>query len=163
MLGLKSNNVSKRCPRCLIWWPSVTIRPHDDVIKWKHFPRYWPFVRGIHQSPLNSPHKGQWRRALIFYLICAWTTVEQTIERPVSWNPLHPLWRHCIVTGMVSHGYQNQMSLFKQKTFSNAFSWKDNFVFWFKLRGSSLFMVQITTVNIGSRNGLMPLSSHGVK
>ena len=21
---------------------------HDDVIKWKRFPRYWPFVRGIH-------------------------------------------------------------------------------------------------------------------
>ena len=20
---------------------------HDDVIKWKHFPRYWPFARGI--------------------------------------------------------------------------------------------------------------------
>ena len=20
---------------------------HDDVIKWKHFPRYWPFVRGF--------------------------------------------------------------------------------------------------------------------
>ena len=33
---------------------------HDDVIKWKHFPRYWPFVRGIHRSPVNSPHKGQW-------------------------------------------------------------------------------------------------------
>ena len=32
---------------------------HDDVIKWKHFPRYWPFVRGIHRSPVNSPHKGQ--------------------------------------------------------------------------------------------------------
>ena len=27
---------------------------HDDVINWKHFPRYWPFVRGIHWSPLNS-------------------------------------------------------------------------------------------------------------
>ena len=24
---------------------------HDDVTKWKHFPRYWPFVRGIHRSP----------------------------------------------------------------------------------------------------------------
>ena len=24
---------------------------HDDVIKWKHFPRYWPLVRGIHRSP----------------------------------------------------------------------------------------------------------------
>ena len=45
---------------------------HDDVIKWKHFPRYWPFVRGIHRSPVNSPHKGQWRGALIFSLICGW-------------------------------------------------------------------------------------------
>ena len=33
---------------------------HDDVIKWKHFPRYWPFVRGIHRSRL-------------FSLIFAWT------------------------------------------------------------------------------------------
>ena len=49
------------------WWLSV----HDDVIKWKHFPRYWPFVRGIHRSPVNSPHKGQWRGALMFSLICA--------------------------------------------------------------------------------------------
>ena len=24
------------------------------------------------QSPVNSPHKGQWRGALMFYLICAW-------------------------------------------------------------------------------------------
>ena len=45
---------------------------HDDVIKWKHFPRYWPFVRGIHRSPVISPHKGQWRGALMFSLICAW-------------------------------------------------------------------------------------------
>ena len=45
---------------------------HDDVIKWKHFPRYWPFVRGIHRSPVNSPHKGQWRGVLVFSLIFAW-------------------------------------------------------------------------------------------
>ena len=44
---------------------------HDDVIKWKHFPRYWPFVRGIYRSPANSP-QGQWRGALMFSLICAW-------------------------------------------------------------------------------------------
>ena len=44
---------------------------HDDVIKWKYFPRYWPFVRGIHRSLVNSPHKGQWRGALMFTLICA--------------------------------------------------------------------------------------------
>ena len=45
---------------------------HDDVIKWKYFPRHWPFVRGIHRSPVNSPHKGQWRGALVFSLICVW-------------------------------------------------------------------------------------------
>ena len=45
---------------------------HDDVMKWKHFPRYWPFVRGIHRSPVNSPHKGQWRGVLMFSFICAW-------------------------------------------------------------------------------------------
>ena len=45
--------------------------PHDDVIKWKHFPRYWPFVRGIHRFPVNYPHKGQWRGDLMFSLICA--------------------------------------------------------------------------------------------
>ena len=45
---------------------------HYDVIKWKHFPRYWPFVRGIHRSPVNSSNKGQWRRALMFSLIFTW-------------------------------------------------------------------------------------------
>ena len=45
---------------------------HDYVIKWIHFPRYWLFVRGIHRSPVNSPHKGQWHGALMFSLICVW-------------------------------------------------------------------------------------------
>ena len=31
---------------------------HGDVINWKYFPRYWPFVRGIHRSPVNSLQKG---------------------------------------------------------------------------------------------------------
>ena len=59
-----------------VGWPSETLEgnktPHDDVIKWKHFPRYSPFVRGIHRSPVISPHKGQWRGALMFSLTCAW-------------------------------------------------------------------------------------------
>ena len=49
------------------------IKHHDDIIKLKHFPLYWPFVRGIHRSLMNSPKKGQWwRGALVFYLIGAW-------------------------------------------------------------------------------------------
>ena len=50
----------------------LIIPMHGDVIKWKHFPRYWPFVWGIHRSPVNSPHKGQWRGALMFSFICDW-------------------------------------------------------------------------------------------
>ena len=45
---------------------------HDDVIKWKHFLHYRPFVQEINWSPVNSPHKGQWRGALMFPWICAW-------------------------------------------------------------------------------------------
>ena len=48
---------------------------HDDVIKWKHFSRNWPSVRGIHRPPANSLQKGQWRGVLIFSLICAWINV----------------------------------------------------------------------------------------
>ena len=53
------------------WKFRMCYKSHDDVIKWKHFPRYWPFVRGIHRSRVNSPHKGQWRGALMFSLIYA--------------------------------------------------------------------------------------------
>ena len=37
-------------------------------ITWKHFLRYWPFERGIHRSPVEPLHKGQWRGALMFSL-----------------------------------------------------------------------------------------------
>ena len=71
---------------------------HDDVIKWKHFPHNWPFVRGIHRSPVkNSPHKGRWCRALMFSWICVWK--KKTLSKqPWGWwfeTPSHPLWRHC--------------------------------------------------------------------
>ena len=56
----------------ITWSGSMAPDNHDDVIIWKHFPCYWPFVRGIHRSPVNSPHKGQWLGALMFCLICAW-------------------------------------------------------------------------------------------
>ena len=47
-----------------------------NVVSWRRhqmetFLRCWHF-RGIHRSPVNSPHKGQWLGALTFSLICAW-------------------------------------------------------------------------------------------
>ena len=64
---------------------------HDDVIKWKHFPRCWPFVRVIHRSPVDSPHKGQWRGAWIFSLICRLS--KQSRSRWFE-TPSRSLWRH---------------------------------------------------------------------
>ena len=61
---------------------------HDDVIKWKPFPRYWPFVRGIHRWPVISPLKGQWQGTLMFSLICTW------INRWVNTSEAGDLRRH---------------------------------------------------------------------
>ena len=48
-----SHRTVKHRRRCWLKRVIKLISPmlfHDDVIKWKHFPRYWPFVRGIHRS-----------------------------------------------------------------------------------------------------------------
>ena len=74
------------------------ISNHDDVIEWKHFPRYWPFVRGIHRSPVNSPHKGQWRGTLMFSFICTWINVRESNREAGDLRrhdgPSCLLWRH---------------------------------------------------------------------
>ena len=55
------------------WTNSPNVQSnHDDVIKWKHFSAQLAYVRGIHRSPVNSPHNGQWRGALVFSMVCAW-------------------------------------------------------------------------------------------
>ena len=55
---------------------SYSFSPTETVVTWwrhqmEHFPRYWPFVRGIHRSPVNNPHKDQWLGALMCSFICA--------------------------------------------------------------------------------------------
>ena len=69
---------------------------HGDVIKWKHFPRYWPFVQGNHWSPVNSPHKGEWSGAFDVFF-------DMHLNKRLSkqswgwWFQMNsrPLWRHC--------------------------------------------------------------------
>ena len=48
---------------------STFMRVHDDVIKWKYFPRNWACCE---DPPVDSPHRSQWRRDLMFSLIYAW-------------------------------------------------------------------------------------------
>ena len=59
------------------------------------FPRYLPFVQGIHRSPVNSPHKGQWRGALMCSLICAW------INGWVNNREAGDLRRHCTYNDVI--------------------------------------------------------------
>ena len=72
---------------------------------WRHQVKiYWPFVRGIHRSPVNSPHKGQWREALIFSLICVW--INGWVNNREAGDLIRyraPLWRHCNAENQVAN------------------------------------------------------------
>ena len=61
---------------------------NDDVTKWKHFPRYRPFVRGNHRPPVNSAHKGRWRRVWCFLWSAPEQTVVQIIGTPAIWDAI---------------------------------------------------------------------------
>ena len=73
---------------------------HDDVIKWKHFSRYWPFVGGIHRSPVNSRHTRRpvTRSFDVFFDI---RLNKQLSKQPWVWwfeTSSWSWWRHCHVT-----------------------------------------------------------------
>ena len=69
---VKKNKISSNIDSIQYVRETILNTFHGEVIKWKHFPLYWIFVRGIHRSPANSPHKGQWSGALMFSVICVW-------------------------------------------------------------------------------------------
>ena len=94
---------------CSLKENSERVQNHDDVIQWKHFTCYWPFVRGIHRSPVNSPHKGQWREALMFSLIWAWTNGWALSKQSLGWwfgTLPRSLWRRCNDCGVTSVVYK---------------------------------------------------------
>ena len=73
---------------------SILRQCKHNAWKWKPFARYWPFVREIRRSPVNSPQKGQRRGALIFSLVCAWTN-DWADDRRWFEMPSRSLWRYC--------------------------------------------------------------------
>ena len=77
-------------------WSNWHGKWHDDVMKWKHFPRYWPFVRGIHRTPVNSPQKRPvtWSFDVFFDL----RPNKRLSKQWWGWwfeTSLRPLWRRC--------------------------------------------------------------------
>ena len=73
----------------MCWCPMQYWSKHDDVIKWKHFPRYWPFVRGIYQSPVNPPHIGQWRGALSYNDVIMGTIASQITNLTIVYSIIY--------------------------------------------------------------------------
>ena len=72
---------------------------HDDVIKWKHFPRFCPFVRGIHWSSVNSHHKDQWRLSIdVFFDEHLNKRLSKQSWRRWFETPSRSLWRHYFVS-----------------------------------------------------------------
>ena len=67
--------------------------PHGDVIKWKHFPRYCPFVRGIHRTiPLTKASDAE------LYVFFDLRLNKLLSKQSWGWwfeTPSCPLWRHC--------------------------------------------------------------------
>ena len=69
---------------------------HDDVIKWKHFPCYWTFVRGIYWWLVDSPHKWPVTRSFdVFFDMRLNTRLSKQSRRRWFETPSRSLWRHC--------------------------------------------------------------------
>ena len=95
--------LSNRTPLCIwfdlvevIWNVANHLSAHDDIIKWKHFPRDWPFVWEIHRGPVNFPHKWPVTRSFdVFFDL----RLNKRLSK-LSWGwwfemLSRPLWRHC--------------------------------------------------------------------
>ena len=70
--------------------PVVSCSMHDAVIKWKHFPRYWPFVRG--EFPAQRPVT---RSFDVFFHL---RLNKRLSKQPRGWwfeTPPWSLWRQC--------------------------------------------------------------------
>ena len=63
---------------------------HDDVIKLKHFSRYWLFVRGIHQS--QRPMTGSFDN---YFVLCLNKRLDKQSRRQWFETPSCSLRRHC--------------------------------------------------------------------
>ena len=75
----------------------VTTLYHDDVNKWKHFTRYWHFVRGIHRSPVNSAAQRSVTRTFdVFFDL---RLNKRSSKQSWGWwffeTLSRSLWRHC--------------------------------------------------------------------
>ena len=103
---------------------------------------HWPFVRGIHRSPVDSPHKGQWRGTLMFFFALRLNKrLSKQSKRRWFEAPSCPLWRHC----NEKHGYWCPVFSVRQRSEVVLTHWD---------RVTHICVSNLTI--IGSDNGLSP-------
>ena len=76
----------------------ISVLSHDDVIKWKHFPRNWPFVRGIPRSPVPGEFPAQRQVTRSFDVFFDLHLNKRLSKQSWGWwfeTLSRPLWRHC--------------------------------------------------------------------
>ena len=80
---------------CGISYGQYLAQVHDDVIKWDHFPRYWPFVRGI---PRSRWIPARWPVTRSFDVFFDLRLNKRLSKQPWGWwseTPPWSLWRQC--------------------------------------------------------------------
>ena len=66
----------------------MTYCTHDGVFEWKHFPCYWPFVRGIHRALVK-------RNFDVFFDLCLKKRLSKQPRCRWFETSLHSLRHHC--------------------------------------------------------------------
>ena len=59
----------------------------------KGFPCHWPFVRGIHRSPVDSHHTGSVKRLWCFFYVSLYKRWTQAGQSLVIWEVMTYIWR----------------------------------------------------------------------
>ena len=74
---------------------------HDDVLKWKHFRCYLPFVREIHRLPVNFLHNATDAEFYVFFDLHLNKRLSKQSWRRWFETPSRSLLRHCNESGNI--------------------------------------------------------------
>ena len=90
----RRNSIAKALELCLSCTNPSICKFHDDIMTWVHHLQFWIFGLGIHQSVLDSTHKGQVMQMFDIFFDYSEHAVEQTVELSVSWGAMMFMWHH---------------------------------------------------------------------
>ena len=72
-------------------WTTSNFLKHEDIVTWKHFLHYWPFMRRLHLSFMASVHEESIKQALMFYLVLTRTScwINSWVAGDLRWHDAH--------------------------------------------------------------------------